>query len=118
MKPNNFFFTLILIASCNTSNIKVEEKQLEGKWNFTRTLRNDKETQTTNSAFIVFHPDKSVTSNLFQVEENKTFTLHENKIKINGGESYEWTITEFAGDSMKLEGKMYSFDMQMYLKKE
>lgn len=118
MKPIYFFFILVIVASCNTTNVKVEHKQLEGKWNFTRTFRNGKETQTTNSAFIVFNADNSVNSNLFQTPEIKTFTLEKNKIKITGGESYEWTITEFNMDSMKLEGKMFAFDMEMYLKKE
>ena len=84
---------------------------------FVSDLHLSADTAMLNQAFFVFHPDKSVTSNLFQSDESKTFEIANNILSMSGQEAFKMEIVDFKRDTMQLEGKMGDFDMQFMLVK-
>ncbi|MBP6397106.1 MAG: hypothetical protein KBF57_06475 [Saprospiraceae bacterium] len=116
MKLLSWTLLAVLLFACK-AEIKVSPADLTGKWNFAYAMRNGKETKMLNQAFFVFHPDKSVTSNLFQSDESKTFEIANNILSMSGQEAFKMEIVDFKRDTMQLEGKMGDFDMQFMLVK-
>jgi hypothetical protein len=107
---------VITFSSCNSTSLKPLD--LKGKWNFSKVMRNGKESKTMESAFFVFQDDKSVSSNLFQIGELTTFTIDNSKLIINDVTPLEFEISKFSKESMELTGKMNGFDMEFFLVKD
>ncbi len=116
MKFLSWTLLAVLLFACKAEK-KVSPADLTGKWNFAHAMRNGRETKMLNQAFFVFHPDKSVTSNLFQSDERKTFDITNNILSMSGQEAFKMEIVDFQQDTMQLEGKMGDFDMQFMLVK-
>ena len=114
MKLVSWSFLVLLFISCKEEKM-VTHADLTGRWNFSKATRNGKETRMLDQAFFVFHPDNSITSNLFQTDERKTFELADNRLKVSGTDAFEMEITNFLKDTMELEGTMGTFAMQFLL---
>lgn len=116
MKLLSWTLLVIFLLGCKSEK-KVSPADVAGRWNFAHALRNGRETKMLNQAYFVFHPDKSVTSNLFQTNERMTFDIANNILSMSGQESFKLEIVDFQKDTMHLEGKMGDFEMQFMLVK-
>lgn len=116
MKFLSWTLLAVLLLACKSER-KVSPADVAGRWNFAYAERNGRETKMLNRAYFVFHPDKSVTSNLFQSNERMTFDIANNILSVSGQDSLRMEIVDFQPDTMYLEGKMGDFDMQFMLVK-
>ncbi|MBK8700580.1 MAG: hypothetical protein IPN29_14040 [Saprospiraceae bacterium] len=115
MKIYSWMLLLVFMTACKGDSFRVTPADLTGKWKFDKAWRNGKETKMLSSGYFIFHADNSVTSNIFQVEENKQFSVKDNTLSVIGQEALTLDIVSFTTDTMELEGKMGVFDMQFYL---
>lgn len=63
----------------------------------------------------MFKDDKSIESNVFQVAEPKVYDVIDNKLEVNGDESFSLEFLKYSKDTMVLAGKMWYFDMEFHL---
>ena len=114
MKLVSWSMVIVLLAGCK-GGVDVKHSDLTGRWNFSHALRNGHQTKMLDEAYFVFHPDKSITSNLFATDERKTFDVTDNKLSVTGKEAFKLDIVNFKKDTMELEGKMGPFQMEFML---
>lgn len=105
---------ILLLVSCKREK-ELTHADLTGTWHFANALRNGRPTRMLDQAFFVFHPDKSITSNLFSSEERKTFDIINNELSVSGKEAFKMEVINFRSDTMELVGKMGHFDMEFVL---
>ncbi len=115
-------FALIIFCIATTSckpDVKLDAKlDLAGKWNFVKAYRNQKETKTLDSGFFVFNTkDTLVHSNLFQTGDTKKYEISQNTILVKD-EELNLNIDRIEQDTMVLKGKIWKFDMELYLQRE
>lgn len=108
------FILLIILVACSGEKA-VKESDLLGKWNFKKALRNGKETKTLQEAYFLFRADSTVISNLFDEQEQNTFKIVDNKLKIDGSNALDLEIAKFDNDTMDLKGILGPFDMEFRL---
>jgi len=97
----------------------VETDQLVGKWDVFFVSRNGKETKTTENAYFEFQADNQIKSNLFPDEFSRTFQLDNDKISIDSTELLKFLeIDNLANDTLILDTKIKSFEMQFKLKRQ
>jgi len=115
-------FLIACLSACKSDTPKAEAlktDQLIGKWDVYFVSRNGKETKTTENAYFEFQADNQIKSNLFQDEESRTFNLDERKISIENTELLKYLdIDQLLNDTLILDSKIKSFEMQFKLKKQ
>lgn len=114
MKFVSWSMLFLLLISCKREK-ELTHADLTGTWHFANALRNGKPTRMLDQAFFVFHPDKSITSNLFATDERKTFDIVNNELSVTGKEAFKMEVSNFRKDTMELVGKMGPFDMEFLL---
>jgi hypothetical protein len=105
--------------SCNHEFDPQISYDLNGKWDIIKATRNGKETKTLKSGYFEFDSiSNSITSNIFQVPEDKTYVIEKNVISVTGKEKMTFRILGYSNDSLHLASKIWKYDMQFLLIKE
>jgi hypothetical protein len=117
MKKSLFVICLsVLFVSCKNDETILSNPDLDGKWDFVKAIRNGKETKTLSSGYFEFDESTNmIESNIFQVPEDKVYSIEDNTIKIKGQESYDLNIVRLEGDTMHLKGNIWKFKMEFLL---
>ena len=115
-------FLSVIALSCKSDKVvdaPVVIDDLIGNWELFYASRNGKVTKTTENAYILFEDDKTVKSNLFDVEKSHTFNFDGNRVKVSGDPSFkEFVVKRIQNDTLMLSSTIKSFKMEFALVKK
>ena len=113
---------ILFFCSCKTDSSALKEitqNDFIGEWEIFYATRNGNVTKSLEKGNFVFQADSSVTSNLFNGENNLKFTFDKGTISIEGDPNMDHLkILKLQNDTLVMSSKMKVFNMEFHLKKK
>ena len=103
-----------MIFACKDNN---DVCSIEGKWYFHQVNRNYKPTNTLEGGYFDFKDEKVFTSNIFDENQEYSYTFTYPKIEINTEENLKFTIVQCSKDTLILAGEISAFYMNFLMTK-
>ncbi|HMP32439.1 MAG TPA: hypothetical protein PKD85_22715 [Saprospiraceae bacterium] len=107
-------FLSVMIFACKDNN---DVCSIEGKWYFHQVNRNYKPTNTLEGGYFDFKDEKVFTSNIFDENQEYSYTFTYPKIEINTEENLKFTIVQCSKDTLILAGEISAFYMNFLMTK-
>ena len=113
---------IFILCSCKTDSPVLKEITQDdfiGEWEIFYATRNGNVTKSLEKGNFVFQADSSVTSNLFNGENNLNFTYDKGTITIDGDPNMDnLKILKLQNDTLVMSSKMKVFNMEFHLIKK
>ena len=113
---------IFILCSCKTDSPALKEITQDdfiGEWEIFYATRNGNVTKSLEKGNFVFQADSSVTSNLFNGENNLNFTYNKGTITIDGDPNMDnLKILKLQNDTLVMSSKMKVFNMEFHLIKK
>lgn len=108
------WYFLLVFCSCK-NNDEQHRKMILGTWDVYASEMNNKPNGFMKNAYFVFSGDNLVTSNLFPTNKPITYSVDQNRLKVDSPDKIDLNITRLDTDTMLLEGKLSHYYMKYYM---